>query len=152
MGSNGAVLPGPEATFGFVRRSKEREGTVSLVRKAVTQRGPGRASPVVGRRLPSQPTAVRMLRERHQQITSVWADRGYVSAAREAAFSRPGKFWGVMRTRRRFGALVREISLAIAWSLQHTARTLETDAAQNPGVSDDLLDRIDRAGREAEAI
>jgi hypothetical protein len=93
-----------------------------------------------------------MLRERHQQITSVWADRGYVSAAREAAFSRPGKFWGVMRTRRRFGALVREISLAIAWSLQHTARTLETDAAQNPGVSDDLLDRIDRAGREAEAI
>src|SRR6056297_1809413 len=29
--------------------------------------------------------------------TSVWADKGYVSAAREAAFSGAGKFWGVMR-------------------------------------------------------
>ena len=29
--------------------------------------------------------------------TSVWADKGYVSAAREAAFSGVGKFWGVMR-------------------------------------------------------
>ena len=33
----------------------------------------------------------------HGEETSVWADKGYVSAAREAAFSGPGKVWGVMR-------------------------------------------------------
>ncbi len=26
--------------------------------------------------------------------TPVWADKGHVSATREAAFSGPGKFWG----------------------------------------------------------
>ena len=33
----------------------------------------------------------------HGEETSVWADKGYISAAREAAFSGAGKFWGVMR-------------------------------------------------------
>ncbi len=33
----------------------------------------------------------------HGAETSVWADKGYVSAAREAAFGGPGKFRGVMR-------------------------------------------------------
>ena len=33
----------------------------------------------------------------HGKETSVWADKGYVSAARETAFSGVGKFWGVMR-------------------------------------------------------
>jgi IS5 family transposase len=33
----------------------------------------------------------------HGEETSVWADKGYVSAEREAAFNGPGKFWGVMR-------------------------------------------------------
>ncbi len=33
----------------------------------------------------------------HGQEMSVWADKGYVSATREAAFSGPGKFWGIMR-------------------------------------------------------
>ncbi len=33
----------------------------------------------------------------HGEETSVWADKGYVSAAREAAFFGAGKFWGVMR-------------------------------------------------------
>ncbi len=37
--------------------------------------------------------------------TSVWADKGYVSAAREVAFSRPDKFWGVMRKAPKGGAL-----------------------------------------------
>jgi IS5 family transposase len=55
----------------------------------------------------------------HGKETSVWAplgtfpsempcramDRGYVSAAREAAFSGPGKFWGVIRKAPRGGAL-----------------------------------------------
>lgn len=33
----------------------------------------------------------------HGDETSVWADKGYVSAEREAAFQGPGKAWGVMR-------------------------------------------------------
>ena len=33
----------------------------------------------------------------HGKETSVWADKGYVNAARAAEFSGPGKFWGVMR-------------------------------------------------------
>lgn len=33
----------------------------------------------------------------HGKETSVWADKSYVSAARETAFSGVGKFWGVMR-------------------------------------------------------
>jgi IS5 family transposase len=41
----------------------------------------------------------------HGGETSVWADKGYVSAAREAAFSGPGKFWGVMRKAPKGGAL-----------------------------------------------
>jgi IS5 family transposase len=41
----------------------------------------------------------------HGAETSVWADRGYVSAAREAAFAGPGKFWGVMRKAPKGGRL-----------------------------------------------
>jgi len=33
----------------------------------------------------------------HGEEKSVWADKGYVSAEREAAFSTEGKVWGVMR-------------------------------------------------------
>jgi len=33
----------------------------------------------------------------HGDETSVWADKGYVSAEREAAFTGSGKVWGVMR-------------------------------------------------------
>jgi transposase, IS5 family len=33
----------------------------------------------------------------HGEETSVWADKGYVSAEREAAFQGPGKVWDVMR-------------------------------------------------------
>lgn len=41
----------------------------------------------------------------HGEERSVWADKGYVSAAREAAFSKGGKFWGVMRKAPKGGAL-----------------------------------------------
>jgi IS5 family transposase len=41
----------------------------------------------------------------HGAETSVWADKGYVSAAREAAFAGPGKFWGVMRKAPKGGRL-----------------------------------------------
>ncbi|MEQ8929373.1 MAG: IS5 family transposase [Silicimonas sp.] len=33
----------------------------------------------------------------HGDEDTVWADKGYVNAARQAAFEAPGKFWGVMR-------------------------------------------------------
>ena len=41
----------------------------------------------------------------HGEETSVWADRGYVSAEREAAFTGRGKVWGVMRKAPRGGRL-----------------------------------------------
>ena len=41
----------------------------------------------------------------HGDETSVWADKGYVSAEREAAFTKNGKVWGVMRKASRGGKL-----------------------------------------------
>jgi len=41
----------------------------------------------------------------HGDETSVWADKGYVSAEREAAFTKNGKVWGVMRKAPRGGKL-----------------------------------------------
>ena len=40
----------------------------------------------------------------HGEETSVWADKGYVSAEREAAFAGPGKVWGVRRYKRSHGS------------------------------------------------
>ncbi len=41
----------------------------------------------------------------HGNETSVWVDKGYVSAEREAAFNGPGRFWGVMRKAPKGGKL-----------------------------------------------
>lgn len=41
----------------------------------------------------------------HGEEKSVWADKGYVSAEREAAFSKDGKVWGVMRKAPKGGKL-----------------------------------------------
>jgi IS5 family transposase len=41
----------------------------------------------------------------HGKETSVWADKGYVSAEREAAFTAAGKVWGVMRKAPKGGEL-----------------------------------------------
>jgi len=41
----------------------------------------------------------------HGDEASVWADKAYVSAEREADFEGPGKFWGVMRKAPKGGAL-----------------------------------------------
>jgi len=41
----------------------------------------------------------------HGDETSVWADKGYVSAEREAAFNKQGKVWGVMRKAPKGGTL-----------------------------------------------
>ncbi len=41
----------------------------------------------------------------HGEETSVWADKGYVSADREATFTGPGKVWGIVRKARKGGRL-----------------------------------------------
>lgn len=41
----------------------------------------------------------------HGEETSVWADKGYVSAEREVGFAGPDKFWGVMRKAPKGGGL-----------------------------------------------
>jgi IS5 family transposase len=41
----------------------------------------------------------------HGEETSVWADKGYVSAEREEAFKGSGKAWGVMRKAPKGGML-----------------------------------------------
>ena len=41
----------------------------------------------------------------HGEETSVWADKGYVSAEHEAAFAGPGKVWGVLRYKRSPGSI-----------------------------------------------
>ena len=41
----------------------------------------------------------------HGEETSVWAEKGYVSAARKAAFKAAGKVWGVMRKAPKGGEL-----------------------------------------------
>lgn len=41
----------------------------------------------------------------HGGATSVWTDKGYVSAEREVAFKAPGKIWGVIRTAPKGGKL-----------------------------------------------
>jgi IS5 family transposase len=41
----------------------------------------------------------------HGEEDSVWADKGYVNAGREAAFAGPGKVWGVMRKAPKGGPL-----------------------------------------------
>ena len=41
----------------------------------------------------------------HGEETSVWADKGFVSAAREVAFKGSGKVWGVMRKAPKGGQL-----------------------------------------------
>ena len=41
----------------------------------------------------------------HGEETSVWADKGYVSAEREAIFTAQGKVWGVMRKAPKGGEL-----------------------------------------------
>ena len=67
----------------------------------------------------------------HGAETSVWADKGYVSAAREAAFSGPGKFWGVMRKAPKGGVLhpidedINRIIAMVRARVEHPFRVLK---------------------------
>jgi len=54
----------------------------------------------------------------HGEEASVWADKGYVSAEREAAFAGPGKVWGVMRKAPKGG---RVSDLLCNWDLVHAS-------------------------------
>ena len=67
----------------------------------------------------------------HGAEMSVWADKGYVSAARETAFSGPGKFWGVMRKAPKGGALdpidvdINRIIAMVRARVEHPFRVLK---------------------------
>ncbi|WP_424989750.1 IS5 family transposase [Fluviibacterium sp. S390] len=67
----------------------------------------------------------------HGRETSVWSDKGYVSVAREAAFSGPGKFWGVMRKAPKGGALdpidvdINRIIAIVRARVEHPFRVLK---------------------------
>jgi len=67
----------------------------------------------------------------HGEEKSVWADKGYVSAAREAAFSGRGKFWGVMRKAPKGGELhpidaqINRIIAMVRARVEHPFRVLK---------------------------
>lgn len=67
----------------------------------------------------------------HGAETSVWDDKGYVSASREAAFSGPGKFWGVMRKAPEGGTLhpidedINRIIAKVRARVEHPFRVLK---------------------------
>jgi len=67
----------------------------------------------------------------HGEETSVWADKGYVSAEREAAFAGPGKVWGVMRKAPKGGALhpvdkdINRIIAMVRARVEHPFRVLK---------------------------
>ena len=67
----------------------------------------------------------------HGSETSVWANKGYVSAARETAFSDPGKFWGVMMKAPKGGTLrpidqdINRIIAMVRARVEHPFRVLK---------------------------
>lgn len=66
----------------------------------------------------------------------MWADKGYVSAARETAFSGAGKFWGVMRKAPKGGALdpidqdINRIIAMVRARVEHPFRVLKGVVAE----------------------
>ena len=67
----------------------------------------------------------------HGEETSVWADKGYVSADREATFTEGGKVWGVMRKAPKGGKLhpederVNRIIAMVRAKVEHPFRVLK---------------------------
>jgi IS5 family transposase len=68
----------------------------------------------------------------HGKETSVWADKGYVHAGREAAFTKDGDaFWGVMRKARTGGELdkldeqINRIIAKVRAKVEHPFRILK---------------------------
>ena len=67
----------------------------------------------------------------HGEETSVWADKGYVSAEREAAFTDEGRVWGVMRKAPKGGTLhpedekINRIIARVRARVEHPFRVLK---------------------------
>jgi transposase, IS5 family len=67
----------------------------------------------------------------HGAETSIWADKGYVSAEREAAFTKEGKAWGVMRKAPKGGPLhpidaqINRIIAMVRAKVEHPFRVLK---------------------------
>ena len=67
----------------------------------------------------------------HGDEASVWADKGYVSAEREAAFTKNGKVWGVMRKAPKGGKLdpidekINRIIAMVRAKVEHPFRVLK---------------------------
>ena len=67
----------------------------------------------------------------HGGETSLWADKGYVSAEREAAFAGPGKVWGVMRKAPKGGPLhpidaqINRIIVMVRAKVEHPFRVIK---------------------------
>ncbi len=67
----------------------------------------------------------------HGDETTIWADKGYVSATREAAFSGADKFWGVMRKAPKGSALhpvdedINRIIAKVRARVEHAFRVLK---------------------------
>jgi IS5 family transposase len=67
----------------------------------------------------------------HGDETSIWADKGYVSAEREAEFKAPGKVWGVMRKASKGGKLhplderINRITAMVRDKVEHPFRVLK---------------------------
>jgi IS5 family transposase len=67
----------------------------------------------------------------HGDEVSVWADKGYVSAEREAAFTKDGKVWGVMRKAPKGAALdpideeINRIIAMVRAKVEHPFRVLK---------------------------
>ncbi|MCW3784734.1 IS5 family transposase [Defluviimonas salinarum] len=67
----------------------------------------------------------------HGEEDSVWADKGYVSAEREAEFKGPGKVWGVMRKAPKGGQLhpidaqINQIIAKVRARVEHPFRVIK---------------------------
>lgn len=67
----------------------------------------------------------------HGDETSVWADKAYISAEREAEFEAPGKVWGVMRKATKGGKLhplderINRIIAMVRAKVEHPFRVLK---------------------------
>ncbi len=71
----------------------------------------------------------------HGEETSVWADKGYVSAERDAAFTEEGKVWGIMRKAPKGGQLhpvhaqINRVMAMMRAKIEHPFRVLKRQFA-----------------------
>ena len=71
----------------------------------------------------------------HGEETSIWADKGYVSAGREAAFGQGGKVWGVRRYNRSPGSIVSRLNCARRPRAASSIPSTKTSTTSSPRSS-----------------